>query len=127
MTQIGVIETDECYRCGYALRGIADDQACPECGLLAQRSRRVSDELHNTRPRWLRQLSIGTILILWALLAVPIVPAFIDAAESFVQGVSFVQGANLSPYLTLVSLDVIVMLLFVGVLFLTRAEGYPPA
>ena len=40
---------DECYRCGYNLLGIADDQACPECGLLAQRSRRVTDELHDTR------------------------------------------------------------------------------
>ena len=31
-------ESDECYRCGYALIGIANDQACPECGLLAERS-----------------------------------------------------------------------------------------
>ena len=42
---------DNCYRCGYPLLGIADEQACPECGLLARCSRRTTDELHNTRPR----------------------------------------------------------------------------
>ena len=41
---------DDCYRCGYPLLGIDDEQACPECGLLARRSRRQTDELHNTRP-----------------------------------------------------------------------------
>ncbi len=46
-----------CYRCGYVLHGIADDQPCPECGLLAERSRRVSDELHDTRPRWLARIA----------------------------------------------------------------------
>ena len=25
----------ECLRCGYDLRGIANERACPECGLLA--------------------------------------------------------------------------------------------
>src|SRR2546430_3389303 len=58
---------DACYRCGYDLRGIADDQPCPECGLLARRSRRASDELHNTRPRWLRRISRGANLILLAI------------------------------------------------------------
>ena len=56
-----------CYRCGYDLRGIADDQPCPECGLLAERSRRMTDELHNTRPRWLRRISLGVWLILLSL------------------------------------------------------------
>ena len=49
-------QRDECYRCGYDIRGIASDQPCPECGLLAERSRRVTDELHNTRPTWLRTI-----------------------------------------------------------------------
>ena len=67
-----VVETvaskrDECFRCGYALVGIADDQPCPECGLLAARSRRATDELHLARPAWLRRLSIGTWLILAAI------------------------------------------------------------
>jgi hypothetical protein len=60
---------DECYRCGYDLRGIANAGVCPECGLLAERSRRVTDELHDTRPRWLRSLSRGIDLILLAIFA----------------------------------------------------------
>src|SRR5271155_1907656 len=58
------VSADDCYRCGYDLRGIVNDQACPECGLLAERSRRVTDELHETRPKWLRCISIGAIMIL---------------------------------------------------------------
>jgi hypothetical protein len=61
------VAADDCYRCGYDLRGIASDQACPECGLLAERSRRVSDELHDSRPRWLRRLARGVWLMLVAL------------------------------------------------------------
>src|SRR4051812_31770025 len=63
------LSDDECYRCGYQLRGVADDQPCPECGLLAERSRRPSDELHDTRPGWLARLAWGVRLILLALLA----------------------------------------------------------
>src|SRR5688572_24711285 len=66
---------DACFRCGYALHGIADDQPCPECGLLAARSRQVTDELHHTRPRWLRRLSIGVWLMLLAVVAAAVAPA----------------------------------------------------
>src|SRR5580765_3129732 len=65
---------DACYRCGYDLRGIADDQPCPECGLLARRSRRPTDELHNSRPRWLRRISRGANLILLAILIAAVWP-----------------------------------------------------
>jgi len=67
-------EVDQCYRCGYVLRGIGDDQPCPECGLLARRSRRPSDELHYTRPRWLRRVSRGSNLLLLAILLIVISP-----------------------------------------------------
>ena len=55
--------TDACYRCGYNLTSIADDQPCPECGLLAERSRRPSERLRDGRPEYLGKLSQGTSLI----------------------------------------------------------------
>src|SRR3712207_3483647 len=66
--------TDVCYRCGYDLRTLADNQPCSECGLLAARSRRPTDELHHTRPGWLRRLAWGVWLILLAM-ATPFVGA----------------------------------------------------
>src|ERR1700683_2690941 len=77
------LSADDCYRCGYDLRGIANDRACPECGLLAQRSRRVSDELHNTRPRWLRKLARGVWLMLLALILLFVLPILADQSREW--------------------------------------------
>ena len=111
---------DECYRCGYDLRGIANDGACPECGLLAERSRRVSDELHNTRPRWLRSLSLGIDLVLLAIIA-PI-------AESFIAAIILdFRPPTWNPYPDLIGLDLAALLLLFGVILLTRPEGYAQA
>jgi hypothetical protein len=117
---------DECYRCGYALVGIADDQACPECGLLAERSRRVTEELHNTRPRWLRQLSLGTSLILLALLMLPLSPAITVAVLSALRssGQYFYLSWQHAKY---AGLDGFAVLLLLGTLSLTRPEQYDSA
>lgn len=110
---------DECYRCGYDLRGISDEQACPECGLLARRSRRESDELHNTRPRWLWSISWGVKLILLSLLfavgwgiVAPQVFGFLTNWDYQVFLAGFGASAILFEY---------------GIFLLTRREGYPPA
>ena len=58
------VQANACFRCGYNLHSIADDQPCPECGLLALRSRHESDELHDTRPKWLTSISWGANLML---------------------------------------------------------------
>lgn len=124
--------TDACYRCGYNLTGIADDQACPECGLLAERSRRVTDELHQTRPRWLRRLSWGVWLIVLALLLpVPLqfatqiaVERWLSRGGGFLGSIRFVMVLDLLIALLFV---VPVVLLSVGVLLLASREGYPPA
>src|SRR5688500_7930513 len=77
------VEADDCYRCGYALHGIADDQPCPECGLLARRSRRVTDDLHRTRPRWLRRITIGVALLLVAIVLIATLPLSGPALDRF--------------------------------------------
>jgi MFS family permease len=111
---------DECYRCGYDLRGFTDDQACPECGLLAQRSRRFTDELHNTRPRWLRTLSIGITSILLAIFAPIIGPLIVLSSLDELL-------PRLGVHVYFVGFDLSALLVLFGVLCLTRPEGYPPA
>jgi len=111
---------DECYRCGYDLRGIVNDGACPECGLLAVRSRRVTDELHDTRPRWLRSISRGINLILLAIGAIfagPILATILMEMLPFWWNV----------YLPLVGFDFAAICLALGVILVTRPEGYAPA
>ena len=61
---------DHCFRCGYDLRGIIHRQPCPECGLLAERSRRKSEHLADASPAWLGRVSVGLRLILWGCLLV---------------------------------------------------------
>jgi hypothetical protein len=112
---------DECYRCGYDLRGVANDRACPECGLLAQRSRRVTDELHDTRPRWLRSLSLGVILVLLAMAAPVAGPLLL------VLLFDFLNPQLWSPHIDVAGFDFAALALLLGVILLTRPEGYPPA
>lgn len=55
-----------CLRCGYDLRGLPGDGACPECGLAVGRSWQGQRELHRGRPGWVGRLRAGV----WLLLAV---------------------------------------------------------
>ncbi len=116
---------DECYRCGYDLRTIHDDQPCPECGLLARRSRRPTDELHHTRPRWLRRISRGANLVLCALLVAAAWPFLLSALP-----LAFVFRAGRSSVwhlLPLAGLDAACLLLLTGIWVLSTREGYAPA
>ena len=122
---------DACYRCGYDLRGIADDQPCPECGLLAGRSRRPTDELHNSRPRWLRNLSRGVWLILIAIVA-PLL--WLWLYTTFRAQLWSLYGPGMPPWqielldaLPMLGYDLPAFLLLGGVLLLTTREGYEPA
>ncbi len=117
---------DQCYRCGYDIRGIANDQPCPECGLLAERSRRVTDDLHETRPRWLKSLSWGINLILLAICAPFIWERVPIRTLEFMLYPLFPWPLvdAIAPFL---GDDAAVLLFLLGVIFLTRPEGYPAA
>jgi hypothetical protein len=126
---------DECYRCGYDLRGVADEQPCPECGLLAVRSRRPTDELHDTRPGWLRRLAWGLRLMLLAVLVLPAWPAAVALIEQQAPAVirwgpagpnvpqMFAFGQHARQFVG----DLAVLLFAAGIFLMTSREGYAPA
>lgn len=129
------MNADECYRCGYDLRGIADDQPCPECGLLAERSRRVTDELHNTRPRWLRKLAWGINFILLAIAAAVAWPYVFETLQRHYYQWLRSTGWRRRPglwiewmmYTPQAGMLVAALLLLVGGFLLASREGYAPA
>ena len=123
MSNPSEIRTGECYRCGYDLRGIADDQPCPECGLLAQRSRRVTDELHNTRPKWLRAIARGSNLILLAIVTAVLWTLFLANDVGQVPQRIMLRHPDFSLW----GLDFALLIFLFGVALLTRREGYAPA
>jgi len=52
-----------CRDCGYDLRGLSDDAACPECGLAVAESKRPGHLFHGP-PAWLRRLRWGSLSLL---------------------------------------------------------------
>ncbi len=115
--------SDGCYRCGYDLRGITDDRPCPECGLLAQRSRRPTDELHNTHPRWLRSISLGALLILLSFVLALALPASGVQAADHILRLDWIDSTRLMYF----CVGFPALLFAGGVLMLTRREGHAPA
>jgi hypothetical protein len=120
---------DDCYRCGYSLHGLDDEHPCPGCGLLARRSRRTTDELHVTRPRWLARISTGANLILLSV-GIPFLSSI--ASGVFLK----LQSAPLPPskvlkllvgYGPMLLLDLACVVLLAGMWLLASPEGYPAA
>lgn len=53
-----IAQDQPCIGCGYNLRGLAKDQACPECSRPVERSLR-GELLRDANPDWLAQLADG--------------------------------------------------------------------
>ena len=71
-TPVGQVQLDptgqlaqdiHCIHCGYNLRSLLPDQACPECGKPVAPSLR-DDRLRSSDPQWVRRLSVGMICVL---------------------------------------------------------------
>ncbi len=95
-----------------------------------KRSRRQTDELHNTRPRWLRSISRGVNRILLAILVAVGWPLFLAALPNWVW--FGVASSNLAvslgwQFLPLLGFDFACIWLLMGGILLSLPEGYPPA
>lgn len=56
-----------CRQCGFLLKGLRPDGACPECGFSVARSLE-ENVLDHADPRWLRSVRRGIHTVLWTLL-----------------------------------------------------------
>jgi hypothetical protein len=114
---------DVCVRCGYDLRGVADDAPCTECGLLAERSRQRDGHLSDATPGWLRGISVGVTL---ALLAHLIAPAWfvltVLAWELRTLPWAFPTLPISPAHAALLGFDLAALTLIVGVWLLTRPQ-----
>jgi len=70
-----------CKRCGYSLRWLRGEDACPECGTPVKRSLR-EDNLANVDPMWLRRLLWGC----WLIILTPVVAAAVSVTNRFFGG-----------------------------------------
>jgi hypothetical protein len=126
-TTPSAIRSDECFRCGYNLHSIADDHPCPECGLLAIRSRRPTDELHDNRPYWLRDVSRGLDLVLTCVVLLVTWPLVLGLtyllSQHWFSHLPQTYFELLSRYFCALVFGPSAIALVFGGYFLTRAEG----
>lgn len=115
---------DQCVRCRYDIRDIADDQPCPECGLLTSRSRRPTERLRDSRPSYLNRLSRGVWLLLIAWMTPLTGFGLVILGNTVRRYLLFPNWVY--PHLLLVGLDVGLSLLLVGVWWITRPEPHAP-
>jgi len=57
-----------CASCGYNLRGLTPEMACPECGIAVGRSV-FGNQLRYSDPEWVDKLRLGASLLRWAIVS----------------------------------------------------------
>jgi hypothetical protein len=132
--------TETCFRCNYDLRGVADDAPCPECGLLAGRSRMPSEELRHSRPAWLLKLSLGIWLMLAALVGTLVWMVVLPGIRFWLFQKAYPDGRNfwgtgrvnpgwewLLGHIVFLGFELAAGMLLLGALLVTWNEGRPHA
>ena len=84
-----------CVNCGYSLRGLEEDEACPECGLLVTESLRPElISLHDTN--CLKRIRLGFCLWFVSLVGVVISPGWYFVVEAMLNAVAHNTALALS-------------------------------
>jgi len=88
--------------------------------------RRVTDELHETRPKWLRSISIGAIVIL---VSIVVEIACVMCSQLVINAIQERWHNSGQWVFRIIPFGVVlgVIIFVIGVFLLTRREGYPPA
>jgi hypothetical protein len=76
-----------CRHCGYNLRGLTTDRACPECGTAVGRTL-LGDQLRFSDPAWVRTLAKGMTWLLYGVLAQLLVALSTPFAGLFYQSIN---------------------------------------
>jgi hypothetical protein len=88
-----------CVRCGYNLRGITEQTACPECGLAAHRSAAAGEALADCPAGWVTKVAAGAALLLAGYLG-PLVAIALSAIPAYERS-ALAQPAVAMAYLAL--------------------------
>lgn len=116
MTSAKPFDEMRCVRCGYNLRGLPSDGKCPECGTPIGRSHR-GNILAAADSSWLAGLCRGLMLVV-AAVGIHIAGIVLGIGGFF----GIAELADREEMIEAVHLGVSAVLLFSGVLFLTRLD-----
>jgi len=117
--------------CGYVLRGLPTNGACPECGTVISRSQE-GDRLAAADPTWLRTITRGQRLLAIGMVVAAIgIVAILVTAAGFVlliafwsEGPSILEDSFTTALRVLfLSIPIGMCLALVGVFFVTAQEG----
>lgn len=122
---VGVVADDRyCIQCGYNLRGLTQEGACPECGTLVQHS--FQDEsLEFASPAWLAHIERGLFILqlsLGAILAYPLAAIVVMFIEGVIRRSEDLYFANMMLNSAPAVVTIAAILGFIGILFASASD-----